>query len=333
MTQNRWQHTCRKVVNAGRSCCFSTLSILPTVSCITNFCIIVHSWQLGSSCNVLASGVNFPEYRLFTCFWMPCISKPSAIKHAATAVLLKCHVFIIATNLIAILLLGFIHAVMAGDAVLNRFQSNRVKSIFLVMGARGGAAKLNQTIFSSITHDEARPLLFDTATTPLFDPFPFPDDGGGGFVVLLVLALESLASLSSWSFGFSENLILFSAKKGVTKEAIGINNVLPLLWVSLSFDSLLFASELESNLSLGVTGFGVDGFFTENLEVVSLILVTVLVSNAGPPTLSLLTDTWLISMFDMSVSLVVLIVLFPAFSDFSNCDLALKARFVNVLKN
>lgn len=103
-----------------------------------------------------------------------------------------------ATNLIANRLLGFIHAVMAGDAVLKRFQSNRVKSIFLVIGARGGAAKLNQTIFNSITHDEARPLLLDTATTALFDPFP--DDGGGGvgwLVALLVLALESLTSLSS----------------------------------------------------------------------------------------------------------------------------------------
>lgn len=92
-------------------------------------------------------------------------------------------------------LLGFIHAVMAGDAVLSRFQSNRVKSIFLVMGALGGAAKLNQTIFNSITHDDARPLLFDTATTALFDPVP--GGGGGLVVVLLVLAPESLASFSS----------------------------------------------------------------------------------------------------------------------------------------
>lgn len=84
---------------------------------------------------------------------------------------------------------------MAGDAVLKRFQSNRVKSIFLVMGARGGAAKLNQTIFNSITHDDARPLLFDLfTTTALFDPFA---DGGGGLVQLLALAPESLASLSS----------------------------------------------------------------------------------------------------------------------------------------
>lgn len=87
---------------------------------------------------------------------------------------------------------------MAGDAVLNRFQSSRVKSIFRVMGARGGAAKLNQTIFNSITHDETRPLLFDTAMMPLFDPLP---DGGCGLLV---------TSLSSWSFDLSENLLFVS---------------------------------------------------------------------------------------------------------------------------
>lgn len=77
--------------------------------------------------------------------------------------------------------------------MLSRFQSNRVKSIFLVIGALGGAAKLNQTVFSSITQDETRPLLLDTATTPLFEPVP----DGGGLAVLLVLALVSLPSLSS----------------------------------------------------------------------------------------------------------------------------------------
>ncbi len=87
------------------------------------------------------------------------------------------------------LLLGFIHAVIAGDAVLRRFQSNRVKSIFRVMGARGGAAKLNQTIFNSITHDDTLPLLFETATTPLFVV-----DDGGWLVELLVLAPESFSS-------------------------------------------------------------------------------------------------------------------------------------------
>lgn len=71
------------------------------------------------------------------------------------------------------------------------------------MGALGGAAKLNQTTLSSITQEEARPLLFETATVPLLDPFP--DSSGGALV-------ESLTSLSSGliSFGFSENFILLS---------------------------------------------------------------------------------------------------------------------------
>lgn len=81
---------------------------------------------------------------------------------------------------------------------------------------------------------------------------------------------------------------------------------------------------MERNFSLGVIGFGVKGFFTENLDVVSLTLVTLLVSNAGTPE-SWFTFIWLMSMFDTFVSLVVLMVLFPAFSDFSNCDLKLKA--------
>lgn len=56
---------------------------------------------------------------------------------------------------------------MAGDAVLRRFQSRRVKSILRVIGARGGAAKLNQTVLKSITQEEVRPLLFETDNTGL----------------------------------------------------------------------------------------------------------------------------------------------------------------------
>ena len=63
------------------------------------------------------------------------------------------------------LLLGFIHAFIAGEAVLNKFQSSLVKSIFLVIGVLGGAAKLNHTVFNSITHDTVLP--FDTLVTRL----------------------------------------------------------------------------------------------------------------------------------------------------------------------
>lgn len=56
---------------------------------------------------------------------------------------------------------------MAGEAVLSRFQSRRVKSILRVIGARGGAAKLNHTVLKSITQEDLRPLLFDTDNTGL----------------------------------------------------------------------------------------------------------------------------------------------------------------------
>ena len=40
---------------------------------------------------------------------------------------------------------GLSQASIPGLAVLSRFQSSLVKSIFLVIGVLGGAAKLNQT--------------------------------------------------------------------------------------------------------------------------------------------------------------------------------------------
>jgi hypothetical protein len=55
-----------------------------------------------------------------------CVSSASAIRHATVAVDLLYIVLTMCTTLIANLLLGFIHALIAGDAVLNRFQSNLV---------------------------------------------------------------------------------------------------------------------------------------------------------------------------------------------------------------
>lgn len=93
-----------------------------------------------------------------------------------------------------------------------------------MIGALGGAAKLNQTILSSMTQDEALPLLFDTEIAPLFDTLPDPCCCGcdllqesltslsSFFIFSLSLSLSpSLSSsLSLSSFGLSENLILFS---------------------------------------------------------------------------------------------------------------------------
>ena len=45
--------------------------------------------------------------------------------------------------------IGPSQASMEGLAVLNKFQSRRVKSIFREMGVFGGAAKLNQLVRSS----------------------------------------------------------------------------------------------------------------------------------------------------------------------------------------
>ena len=50
--------------------------------------------------------------------------------------------------------MGPSQASIDGLAVLKRFQSNRVKSIFLEIGVFGGAAKLNQLVRSS-TETEA----------------------------------------------------------------------------------------------------------------------------------------------------------------------------------
>lgn len=53
-------------------------------------------------------------------------SNASAMRQATIAVDLRYIVLNICTIRIANLLLGFIQAFIAGDAVLNRFQSNRV---------------------------------------------------------------------------------------------------------------------------------------------------------------------------------------------------------------
>lgn len=61
---------------------------------------------------------------------MRCPSNASAIKQATVAVDRRYIVRTICTILMARRLLGFIHAFIAGDAVLSKFQSN-LKSIFL----------------------------------------------------------------------------------------------------------------------------------------------------------------------------------------------------------
>lgn len=55
---------------------------------------------------------------------MRCPSNASAIKQATVAVDRRYIVRTMCTILIASRLLGFIHAFIAGDAVLNKFQSN-----------------------------------------------------------------------------------------------------------------------------------------------------------------------------------------------------------------
>ena len=97
--------------------------------------------------------------------WIPCTSKASAMRQATIAVDLWYILLNMWTIRMANLLLGFIHAFIAGEAVLNKFQSSLVKSIFLVIGVLGGAAKLNHTVFNSITHDTVLP--FDTLVTRL----------------------------------------------------------------------------------------------------------------------------------------------------------------------
>lgn len=149
-----------------------------------------------------------------TGMWIEGTSRASAIRHTTTAVrrlYIDLHIVI---ALMKNLLLGFIQALIADEAVLRRFQSSLkknyvignyrdcewylikwqatniswfqfklseesvslinmyaciythisskyiylVKSNFLVIGALGGAAKLNQTVLNSITQDDVFPL-------------------------------------------------------------------------------------------------------------------------------------------------------------------------------
>ena len=61
--------------------------------------------------------------------------------------------------------MGPSQASMEGEAVESRFQSSFVKSIFFEMGVLGGAAKLNQVVFSSAEPEavDLRPPPADTA--------------------------------------------------------------------------------------------------------------------------------------------------------------------------
>lgn len=124
---------------------------------------------------------------------MPVTSRPLAIRQAATAVRRRCIALIMATNLMANRLLGFIQAVIAGDAVLSRFQSRRVKSILRVIGARGGAAKLNHTVLKSMTQEDVRPLLLDTDNTGLVEFVDLLSLAACGSVELVALADDGCA--------------------------------------------------------------------------------------------------------------------------------------------
>jgi len=158
----------------GRSVSRKFASMVARSDRSTYFCSTLHNWQEGSSCSVFASGVYRP-YRLFMGMWMPWTSNASAMRQATMAVDRLYILRTIRTTCFANLLLGFNHALIAGDAVLSRFQSNLVKSIFLVIGACGGAAKLNHTARSSMTQEDVLSWLSSGAWVPVTAPLlPFP---------------------------------------------------------------------------------------------------------------------------------------------------------------
>jgi hypothetical protein len=92
-----------------------------------------------------------------------------------------------------------------------------VKSIFLVIGARGGAAKLNHTVRSSITQDEVLPWPFSVAWLPaavaVLVPgvaVPVPTGTVPGSVLPSPVAVP-IPVLSAVAFVAADEVALFSA--------------------------------------------------------------------------------------------------------------------------
>lgn len=156
-----------------------------------------------------------------------------------------------------------------------------------MIGTLGGAAKLNHTVFKSITHDDARPLLLDTAITVLVSfsgPFALVVDVEGCVCSLPALCIDS--------DDLNENLIL------------------SLTLVSPSF---CFPSALGCSLSLGV--FGVVGFF--KLLFGNKFSPDFCPDGSSFPVecLSVLVTSRLL------VESTTVLILSSLFSDFSNCEL------------
>lgn len=166
------------------------------------------------------------------------------------------------------------------------------------MGTLGGAAKLNHTVFKSITHEDARPLLFDavTATVVLLSLFSLVAVAGCA-VDVVGCCVSLLPALWTESHDLNENLIFSFAL------------------ASLSF---IFASKLDGRGVFGV--FGVVGFF--KLLLGSKFSVVFAAVESSFPVFSIF-----ITCSRLVAESTTVFMLSSLFSDFSNCELQIsKAR-------